>query len=189
MKRPELSDKQQWLLSVLAEYEGRLTRFAARMLGDVEAARDVVQHAFLKLCDRSPEEVGDRTGQWLFTVCRNRAVDTLRSRRQTVSLDTAGVGRFSKEPDPAAVAERQDLYLRLSGLVTQLPPAQRETVDLWSEGFSYRQIAEITDRSEGNVRVLVHRALKTLRETPLAKKLLDEAADTNQPPHKSTERV
>jgi RNA polymerase sigma factor (sigma-70 family) len=48
--------------------------------------------------------------------------------------------------------------------VAQLPAAQRDAVDLWCEGFTYRQIAEIAGHSEGNVRVLVHRAIKQLRQ-------------------------
>jgi DNA-directed RNA polymerase specialized sigma24 family protein len=40
---------------------------------------------------------------------------------------------------------------------------QREALTLWSEGFAYREIAAITGRTEGNVRVVVHRALNTLR--------------------------
>jgi DNA-directed RNA polymerase specialized sigma24 family protein len=45
----------------------------------------------------------------------------------------------------------------------RLPVPQREVLALWSEGFSYREIAGITARTEGNIRVLVHRALAALR--------------------------
>jgi RNA polymerase sigma factor (sigma-70 family) len=48
--------------------------------------------------------------------------------------------------------------------VAQLPPSQREAIDLWCEGFSYREISRIAGQSEGNVRVLVHRAIKQLKE-------------------------
>ena len=46
---------------------------------------------------------------------------------------------------------------------------QREAVDLWTEGFSYREIAEITGNRQGQLRVLVHRALKRLRGDPAVK--------------------
>ena len=182
MTRTELSNRRRWVLSVLDEHEARLTRFAARLVGDEDAARDVVQHAFLRLCDESPNELHDRVAQWLFTVCRNRAVDVLRRRGRTTSLDKldahAGV---SKEPDPAVAVEKQEIYRRLNGLVAGLPPNQREAIDLWSEGFANAEIAAITGHSEGNVRVLVHRALKTLRRHPLARLLLGEAAETGRP--------
>ena len=69
-----------------------------------------------------------------------------------------------REPDPADLAERQDLCGELARQVAQLPANQREAVDLWCEGFTYREISQIAGQSEGNVRVLVHRAIKQLRE-------------------------
>ena len=165
--------RRQWVLSMLQEHEVPLTRFAARLLGDEEAARDVVQHAFLRLCDQAPNELEGREAQWLFTVCRNKAVDTLRTRSRTEPLgeneDRTGPGA---EPDPADAVEKEEVCRRINALVDRLPPAQREAVGLWSEGFSYRQIAQMTVRNEGNVRVLVHRALKTLRRHPVARQLL-----------------
>ena len=181
--RQELNDRRGWVLSVVDEYEVRLTRFAARLLGDEEGARDVVQHAFLRLCDQSPGELHHRVAQWLFTVCRNRAVDILRSRGRTTSLEKVDArASVACDQDPAAAVERQELYARLNALVAGLPSSQREAVDLWTEGFTYGQIAEIAGRSEGNVRVLVHRALKTLRRHALAGQLLGESAAANPPP-------
>ena len=60
MTERELSNRRRWVLGVLEEHEARLTRFAARLLGDEETARDVVQHAFLRLCDQSPSALEGR---------------------------------------------------------------------------------------------------------------------------------
>ncbi len=181
MTRPESSDRREWVLSALDEHEARLTRFAARLLQDEEAARDVVQHAFLRLCDESPGDLEGRLAQWLFTVCRNRAVDMLRARQRTTSLEQLdGRSGASPEPDPAVIVERQELYRRLNGLVAELPASQREAVDLWTEGFATAEIAEVTGHSEGNVRVLVHRALKTLRRHPVARQLVGEPTETKK---------
>ena len=188
----KLDDRRGWVLSVLDEYEARLTRFAARLLGDEEAARDVVQHAFLRLCDQSPGELRDRVAQWLFTVCRNRAVDVLRTRGRTTSLDNVDArASLATDQDPAAAVEREELYRRLTALVAGLPANQREAVDLWAEGFTHGQIAEITGRTEGNVRVLVHRALKTLRRHPVARQLVGEPAERGEKPldHPGTSRI
>lgn len=174
------SNRREWVIWALGEYEGRLTRYAARILGDEDAARDVVQHAFLRLCDRAPDELGDRVAPWLYAVCRNKAMDTLRGRKQTEPLDSAGTEHdVSREPDPALTVEARDLYARLNQLMANLPAAQREAVDLWTDGLSYRQIAEVLGQREGNVRVLVHRALKRLREHPFTRNLLDEESQGN----------
>jgi len=170
---------------MLEQYEVPLTRFSARLLGDEDAARDVVQHAFLRLCNRSPDELDGRVAQWLFTVCRNKVIDVIRVRRRAESLEqTAIPDRIGREPDPSVAAERRELYHRVSRLIDELPTNQREAIGLWSEGFSYREIAEIIDRGEGNVRVLVHRALKRLRGHPAVRELTDRPAAANRVPER-----
>ena len=173
MNEPGQSDQRHWVISLLEQYETRLVRYAARMLGDEDSARDVVQHVFLRLCERGPEETEGRAAQWLFTVCRNRAIDVLRKRKRTTQFEEGAVERQAgHEMGPASAAERHDLYIQLNRLVATLPESQREAVDLWAEGFSYREISDITGEGEGKLRVLVHRALKRLRNDPVTQRML-----------------
>jgi len=181
MNDTAVADRREWVLSVLDAYESRLTRYASRLLADEDGARDVVQHAFLKLCDRGSDELRERVGPWLFTVCRNRAVDVLRQRSAAASLDVSEAPvAESSEPDPADTAERRDLHACLAAALADLPAAQREAVDLWTEGFTHREIAEITGRKEGHIRVLVHRALKSLREHPVARQMMSAGRPRKQ---------
>src|SRR5439155_5640299 len=73
------SDRREWVLAALDQFEARLLRYAQRLLGNLDESRDVVQFVFLRLCDQSPAKIGDRLAQWLYTVCRNRALDVLRA--------------------------------------------------------------------------------------------------------------
>ena len=167
MTAESLGDKREWVLSALDRYEVPLLRFAMRLLGHREAARDAVQHAFMQLCDRWPADLDGRLGPWLFTVCRNRAIDVLRTRGRDEPFGHDGdATATSREADPADLAEQDELHWRLREAVSALPDGQREAIGLWSESFGYAEIARITGRTEGNVRVLVHRALKRLRNSP-----------------------
>jgi RNA polymerase sigma factor (sigma-70 family) len=167
-------DRGRWVLEAVDHYEVRLLRFAARLLGEDDAARDAVQHAFLRLCGESPERLGGREGPWLFAVCRHYAIDVLRKREAASPCDEAEAADCcDREPDPADAAEQADLYRSINRLVDQLPLAQREALSLWCEGFGYRQIAEMTSASEGNVRVIVHRALRRLREHAVVRRLVE----------------
>ena len=157
--------RRQWVLAVLDRYEMPLLRYAVRLLGDGDSARETVQHAFLQLCERSPEELCGREAPWLFRVCRNKALDLIRLRQRHSGDSQADLAALAgREPDPAEQAERQDLCGELARQVAQLPVRQREAIDLWCEGFSYREISAIAGQSEGNVRVLVHRAIKQLKQ-------------------------
>jgi RNA polymerase sigma-70 factor (ECF subfamily) len=175
-----------WVMEAVDLYELPLLRYARRLLGDVDLAADAVQHAFVKLCAESHDRLEGRVAPWLFRVCRNRALDHLRrSGREQPLLDDprdepAGGRTGSREPDPAVSTERADLAARLRTLLEDLPAPQRETIDLWCEGLTYRQIAEVTGRQEGHVRVLAHRGLSALRSHPLVKDLMtpDRTANT-----------
>jgi len=182
--------RRQWVLAALDEFEGRLLRYSQRLLGGVgrqasDEARDVVQFVFLRLCDQQPEEIGDRLAQWLYTVCRNRALDALRSNGRVGFAVPAAESEeggqsppYSREIDPADSAEQTELHALLRALIDELPTNQREALDLWADGFNYQQIASIIDRQEGHVRVLVHRGLKALREHPRVREVMsDEEGD------------
>src|SRR5262245_34488271 len=156
------TDRRQWVLAALDQFEGRLLRYAQRLLGNLDEARDVVQFAFLRLCEQSPDSIGDRLAQWLYTVCRNRALDLLRSNgrcrerppwrsddapRVAVGRGRVAVGRAASHsepglpfghpqpPTPADTAEQAELHALLRTLVEQLPSNQREALDLWADGF------------------------------------------------------
>lgn len=173
---------QLWLLEAVDQYEKPLTRYARRLLGDFDLAADAVQHAFLALCAESRSRIGDRVAPWLYRVCRNRAVDHLRRSGREQSLvaesvltsdsDAERLHEDARAIDPAIVVEHADLANRLHELLKDLPVAQRETIDLWCDGFTYREIAAISGRQEGHVRVLAHRGLTALRQHPLVRELL-----------------
>lgn len=177
---PQQRSHRAWILAALEQFEGRLRRYATRLSGDGEMARDAVQHTFLRLCDQREEKVGDRLSAWLFTVCRNKVLDAARKNGwlQALHDDTADAVA-GQECDPSQRAEDAELHAKLRVLLDRLPLAQREAVDLWLEGLTYHEITEVTGRSEGAVRVLVHRALTRLREHPDVRPWLREHAETN----------
>src|SRR5262245_6218003 len=69
--------RRQDVVAAVQAYESRLTRYALRLLGDLDLARDAVQHTFVQLCDEPPRS-SPQLAAWLFTVCRNKAYDHLR---------------------------------------------------------------------------------------------------------------
>ena len=168
MKAEQAITRRRDVLAAVEEYEARLTRYALRLLSDLDLARDAVQHAFVRLCDEPPL-AEDRLAAWLFAVCRNKAFDYLRKSRRDENLAGAAFDSLmGREPDPADVAENGDQAAWVRRQFERLPGPQREVLVLWSEGFGYREIAEITSKSEGNIRVLVHRGLTSLRELAAA---------------------
>jgi len=178
-------DGQGWILAAVDAHELPLVRYARRLLGDADLAADAVQHAFVQLCGESRATAGENPAAWLFRVCRNRALDHLRRagrERPLVDMESESISPMAAcatAGDPAPAVERRELADRIRALLRELPPPQREAIDLWCEGFTAREIATITGRTEGHVRVLTHRGLAALRSHPVVQSLVAaEAAAT-----------
>src|SRR5215218_1519574 len=106
MKAEPNSDPNDWIREAVSRFEGPLTLYAARLLNDPDRARDVVQDTFLKLCRQDGAEIRDRLAEWLFTVCRNRALDVLRKEGRMTRLSDEHVSVCtSEDPSPAALLE------------------------------------------------------------------------------------
>ena len=133
--------------------------------GRPETGADVVQDTFLRLCSQDRASVGDHLAEWLFTVCRNRALDVLRKEHRMTQLSDEQVNRcLSPSQGPCETAERHDLGGRVLALLETLPPSQREVLRLkFQNGFSYQEISRISGHSVSNVGYLIHAGIKTLR--------------------------
>jgi len=158
-------DMSAQLESLMRRHERPLVRYAARITGDVERARDVVQDTFTRLLSTRRRPENNHVAQWLFAVCRNRALDVLRKEKRMSRLSEEQIAiQADGDPAPPAVAQRREEVSSLMTAVADLPDMQQEVVRLkFQNGFTYRQIAEITGRSASNVGFLLHSALKTIR--------------------------
>lgn len=157
--------KPAWMRSILDRYEGPLTRYAARITGDADLARDVVQEAFLRLCSEDPAEVDGRVAQWLYTVCRNRALDVRRKESRMQSLTEPQATMFEAAcSEPTSAVEQQEGVSRVLQVLALLPENQQEVIRLrFQGGLSYKDIASVLDLSVTNVGYLIHTAIKTIR--------------------------
>ena len=149
------------------EYETPLVGYAASITSDHDAAKDVVQDTFLKLYTQAEPARLDGPGlkSWLFTVCRNRALDWLRRRKRLVSLDAVMVDTFAaREPGPQEITAEGDDEADIMRFFRRLPDNQAECLRLkFQNELSYREIADLTGLSVSNVGFLIHTGLKRLR--------------------------
>ncbi len=157
--------RKQFLLSALDRFERPLTAYATRLFcGNVESARDVVQHTFMQLCKQPPGNVAHKLAPWLYTVCRNRALDEIKSSNRHTATDPHDFDNIDpKAHDPAARAEQIDFLRCLRALMTKLGDSERDVIELWSHGFDAKEISQILSRPVGTVRVNLHRAIKALK--------------------------
>src|SRR5687768_4635811 len=164
MSDPSRAEDLEWVRQAVARFERPLVRYALHITGDAERARDVVQEAFLRLCDQDPRDVAPHLAEWLYTVCRNLAIDVRRKERRMRLLTEAAEGFECPAEPPAGPAEREDDYTSALAVMQDLPDNQQEVLRLkFQHGMSYKQISQVTGLSVTNVGFLLHVALKALR--------------------------
>jgi RNA polymerase sigma-70 factor (ECF subfamily) len=139
-------------------------------------AEDIASHAWLRVIESLASFDGSEPGfrRWLVTIARNRHLDLVRRsgrRPEQLSgevvelvglLDASGTAA----PDPATVVEERGSTAWALRLVATLPREQAELVVLRViVGLDVADIAAVTGRTPGSVRVAVHRGLRRLRES------------------------
>ena len=152
--------------ALMKRFERPLLQYATRILGDSDRARDVVQETFVKLQNEKRAQLDGAPAKWLFTVCRNGALNICRKEKRMTYLDQEILEtRESDQPAPYEKLEAKEATGFLLRILGTLPPRQQEVLQLkFQNDLSYQQIAEITKTTANNVGVLIHTALRTLRQ-------------------------
>ncbi|HSM33090.1 MAG TPA: RNA polymerase sigma factor [Anaerolineae bacterium] len=152
------------------KYVSQIYGLALYETRDPHAAEDVTETVFLKALAALPRfreqgEGGDSTFKvWLYAIARNViANERRRSWRHPEDPIELALDLRAAD-DPAATAELHMEAERALEAVMALPPERRQAVVLrFVNGLSAGEIGEIMGKSEGAVRVLIHRALLSVR--------------------------
>lgn len=149
---------------LLRRFEVPLLQYVTRITENSEMARDVVQEAFIKF-QRNGAVAPEKTATWLFTVCRNGALNACRKEKRMMYVDEEVIeSREDEQPMPFERIEEREASGFLMQILATLPPRQQEVLRLkFQNDLSYQEIAEITKTTANSVGVLIHTALKTLR--------------------------
>lgn len=153
---------------VFEQHHTPVRAFAQRLLGDIEAAEDLVQDVFVTL----PSAVSGFRGEcslrtFLISIAVNRAKNHVRA----AARRRAALARLAREPaaggggDPEQELLRQQLAQRLMLALDELPLEQRVVVVLSEiEERTSTEIATIVGVPDGTVRTRLFHAKRKLRE-------------------------
>jgi RNA polymerase sigma factor (sigma-70 family) len=164
--RSRRTAKEEEFEEIVHRFEIPLLQSARRITGDRERARDVVQETFVRFQRNGALRREDEPATWLFTVCRNAALNVCRKERRMMYVDEEVIeAREGEQPMPFDQLEQREATGFLLRIVGTLPLRQQEVIQLkFQNDLSYQQIAEIMQTTANNVGVLLHTALKTLRQ-------------------------
>jgi len=147
--------------------KNELFRLALRITLNRVEAEDIVQDTLIKVWDRRFEwESIDSIEAFSLTVCRNLSLDRLRKKENSNdSLEDVNIAEpvASSNPQDRMIAE--DKIKLVKQIVDGLPEKQRSCIQLRDfEGKSYKEIAEILEISEEQVKVNIFRARQTVKQ-------------------------
>jgi RNA polymerase sigma-70 factor (ECF subfamily) len=150
-------------------YFDRVYGYLRVLLHDPHGAEDAAQHVFMKAFEAIPryEHRGQPFQAWLFTIVRNHALNELRRRRR---LDLVDPSELANEGDD--LEQRPEGFAALDWItdwelmlfIERLPLTQRQVLLLrYMLDLSFKEIAQVLDRSTEDVRSQHKRALGFLR--------------------------
>lgn len=145
----------------------KLFRIACALVENKADAEDILQEAYYKLWNRRNELTDIQNPEaFCVTLVKNLCLDFLRSpraNRHEEDVDEAVTLSAGLSPDEEL--ERQDQLKHIRRLIGRLPENQRQVLRLRGiEDCSMDEIEQITGLSAVNIRVLLSRARKTIRE-------------------------
>ena len=157
---------------LIETYQKKAFNIAYRMLGNLEDANDVTQEAFVKVYKSLGKFKGDsKFSTWLYSIVTNASIDYMRKNRKTdvVYLDKKEEDQMKIEvPDnintPEHLFEKKEIKRVIHDSINKLSKEHRTVIILRDiQGFSYDEIANILNCSEGTVKSRISRARGQLK--------------------------
>jgi RNA polymerase sigma factor (sigma-70 family) len=140
------------------EYADSVYRFIRANLKDEERASDIVQDSFEKLWRHVAEIEYQVVKSWLFSTAYHNMIDVVRKEKRMTLLEE------SYENNLVYESQYSDLNEILHSAIERLPDQQKTSVLLRDyEGYSYKEIGEITGQTEAQVKINIYRGRLALK--------------------------
>lgn len=142
----------------VSKYADGVFRFIFKNLQQKEDARDIVQSSFEKMWLHREEVINEQSKTYLFTVAYRQMIDHIRKNKRIVYKEE--VSTVSK----SSIPPQQNTGRMLQEALSKLNETHRSLVMLKDyEGYNYKEIAEIMNLNETQVKVYLHRARLQLK--------------------------
>lgn len=150
-------------------YVEKIYRFIFFKVSSKQEAEDLTSEVFLKAWQYiNDEKQINSINAFLYTIARNKVIDYYRknSKLKAVELDDSKLLNQNKNNQhQEEEIDNKIAHDNINKFLNQLKTEYKEALLLrYVDDFSISQIAQILNKTKGNVRVLIHRALEALRE-------------------------
>ncbi|MCG8573991.1 MAG: RNA polymerase sigma factor [Flavobacteriales bacterium] len=142
------------------DYSGRLYGYALKYLQNGEDASDIVQDVFEKLWKNRKKVEFDKAKPWLFTCAHNALINLIKKNNRLTYVDNI-ISQDSTESH----SRQFEMSEVIEHSLALLPPVQKSIILLRDlEGYNYKEIGEILELSEAQVKVYLFRARNKIKK-------------------------
>ena len=135
-------------------------RVASRMVGNSEDVSDIIQEIFIDFFNKTNNgNIIHHPKSWLFRATINKCIDKQRSRKRFHNLDS--LGEYKSE---VGIVENQEMKDAIFLAISKLNPQEKILATLYSEGLSYKEIAEVTGIKFSSIGKMLSRTLKKMEK-------------------------
>ncbi|MDO9340838.1 MAG: sigma-70 family RNA polymerase sigma factor [Bacteroidales bacterium] len=135
-------------------------RVATRMVGDSDDVSDIVQEIFIDFFNKlNNGNIIHHPKSWLYRATINKCVDNLRNRKRFQNLES--LGEYKSE---SGLLENQEMKDAINLAISKLKPQEKNLATFYSEGLSYKEIAEVTGIKFSSIGKMLSRTLKKMEK-------------------------
>ena len=140
------------------EFSDNVYRFILKSIKDEDKAKDIVQETYAKLWVKADTVSYEKVKSYLFSKAYHTMIDLIRKEKRLTDLEEVDYKHHSYDDSYKGLNEVLESALK------KLPDIQRSVILLRDyEGYAYKEIAEITNLNESQVKVYIYRARLTLK--------------------------
>lgn len=143
-------------------YSDDLLRYLAKNLQDIDEAKDILQDTFIALWENRTRIENNKVKSWLFTVAHNKMLKLIRHNKIKQNVFDS---EFVRQENETTIKQSIENMQQIDYLLSKLNQTQRQCLTLkeWN-GFSIKEISQIVNISEQNVKINIFRAKIKLKE-------------------------
>jgi len=162
--------KQKEFNKIVLPLSAKIYSYSYRILENSDEAKDVVQEIMLKLWLKRKELKNYyNPAGFVMRMTRNYCIDLIRKRKKIVS-DSEGHIEIFEQSESNHTIETKDTFDIIKNIIKTLPPTQQEVIILKDlEDYKTNEIAEITGLGVNNIRVILSRCRRQIKEELMTK--------------------
>jgi len=162
-----MANPQEEFSKIYDQYINKIYRFILLRVNSQDAAEDLTSETFIRGWRRFEQLQSqiENIQAFLFQIARNLVVDYYRNKSRTAVVSADSVSVIDPRPNLEEISQKKsDLDLIKAGLANLKEEYQEAVILHYIEDLSIAEIADITGKSEGAMRVTLHRGLKALQD-------------------------